>query len=272
MEYADHLRSRGRQLDAERILESFLVTADEIDEIFATHTYIGTKNLELAEQHHERAKVIWGARHPLVMVNEYLLARNRGDDALADSIEDELLQRMESEYVNYIFGDATSLKRRFQLAYQQRQPHFLQSILRSKPSYFTDEEWRDLRKKMNINELGDSALRSPTSRTKEEVNALLERRIELDQSVIDNYIGVYKIDPGLYTVKVFRKGTELWYEARINGWQDKMIAVAENQFELLNDKLRQIRFLERSPREYDLELTFGQVVSLWRHIDNEIGD
>jgi len=267
--YIATIREIGRQRDAERIMESFLVTGGKIDDRFTTRIYISARNIELAEQHLERAKVIWGPDNPGVLKYEYQLAIIRGDDTLANSIEKELLRRMESELVSYWgWGSADSLKRRYQLAYQQRHLTFIYNVLMNKPSQFTDEEWQDLRDKMNIAELGDTALMSsPRSRTKEEESTLFERRIELDPSVIDNYVGVYRSDTNPSILEISRKDSELWVGYPQSGLQGKLIAVSEGKFERLDRKGYQFRFLELGSHEYDLEVTDGQLVEYYRRID-----
>jgi len=268
MNYVLGLRATGRQLDAERVLESFLVTATNINELFATRIYLAAKNLEMAEQHLEKAKAVWGTDDPIVMVNEYQLAELRGDDPLMKSIEKELLRRMESEYVKYNFwGSADNVKRRYQLAYQQRQLGLIQHVLGYKPSQFTDEEWQDLREKMNIAELGDKALPYGNSRTKAEINALLERKIELDPSLMNQYVGVYKPDGSGSNLEISRKDGELSAVWSNDGIPHRMIAVAENQFELLDIKNDTLTFLEHIRNDYDLEEIDGQIVYHYRRID-----
>jgi len=271
LRYADGLSANGRQLDAQRIMESLMVTSQEANEFFTTGLYIRSGNLELAEQHHERAKEIWGTDHPRVMINEYRLAWLRGNDTLANSIEKELLQRMESEHVMYNWwGSADNLKRRYQLAYQQRQPHFVQSVLGNKPLQFTDEEWLDLREKMNISELGDEVLSSARPRTKEEEKALLEKRIKLDPSVIDQYVGRYKAYELGLILEISKKDGELiavWPHQA--GIPHRLIAVTENQFELLDIKNDTLIFLEHNRNDYDLEEIDGQIVFHYRRIENE---
>jgi len=138
----------------------------------------------------------------------------------------------------------------------------------NKPSQFTDEEWQDLRDKMNIGELGNTAfMSSPRSRTKEEESALLERRVELDSSVIDNYVGVYRSDTNPIILEIFRKGSELWVGDPQSGLQGKLIAVSEGKFERLDRKEYQFSFLERGAHEYDLEEIDGQIVYHYRRID-----
>ncbi len=264
--YALTLGEFGRVLDAERVMASSLVTAAEQTDLDAATLYLQTQNFELAEQHLERAKAVWGADDPRVLANEYQLARARGDDALASSIEQELLRRMENESVLYDgFGSADSLKRRYQLAYQQRQFHFVGSVLRNKPPQFTDEEWQDLREKMNIAELGDTALPTLRTRTEAEANAVLARRVDLDPAVIDDYVGVY--DAAGFVVEFSRRGAELWIEVPQLRYQGRTVAIAENQFELLDTKGYQFRFMEPGAHEYDLELTNGQIVTHYRRID-----
>jgi hypothetical protein len=263
----DALQARGRQLDAERVMTSFLVTATEQPDLFASHIYLQAGNLDLAEQHLERAKLVWGVDDPFVMVDDYRLAMARGDDALASSIEQELLRKMENEYVIYNFwGSADSLKRRYELAYQQRQSHFVQSVLGTRPSRFSDEEWQDLRARMNIAELGDAALPTARSRTQREANALLARRVELDPSVIGRYVGVYEA-AGFLPLAFTREGAELWVENPAVGFRGGTIAVAENQFELFDVKGIQYTFALRGTDEYDLEATNGQIVRHYRRVD-----
>ncbi|MCZ6870331.1 MAG: TIR domain-containing protein [Gammaproteobacteria bacterium] len=76
--YAVALLIGGRQLDAQRIMASFLVTAaEQRNDIAASTIYIVARNLDLAEQHLEKAKAVWGADHQRVMLVEYRLARAR---------------------------------------------------------------------------------------------------------------------------------------------------------------------------------------------------
>jgi hypothetical protein len=227
-----------------------------------------TQDFDLAEQHLEKAKAVWGADDPRVLIIEYKLAAARGDVTLASSIEQELLRRMENESVHYDgFGSADSLKRRYQLAYQQRQFHFVQSVLGDKPPQFTDEEWQDLREKMNIAELGDTALPTLRTRTEAEANALVARRIELDPSIIDKYVGVYEIDTGGYILKFSINDAGLWLEDPQVVFEGKVIAIAENQFELLAAKGYFFRFLAPGVQDHDLAVTDGQVVTHYRRTD-----
>jgi len=271
--YTDSLSAYGRQIDAMQIMESYLVSSDEIDEFLATKIYIGTGNLELAEKHHERAKAIWGPKNPRVMVHEGQLARLRGDDSRSKSIEQELLRRMESEYVVYhSWGSADNLKRRLQLAYQQRQRVFVWTAFGNKPLPFSDEEWQDLRAKMNIAELGEEALTLTGTRTKAEKKALLERRVELDPSVLDKYAGVYALVKGNVTtsiaLEISRKAEELWLESPQSGNREIFIAISENTFESLDTKNVELRFVERGINDYDMESTRGQRIDHYRRIND----
>jgi len=266
--YAQYLRVQGRQVDAQKIIESAMVTGKNVNDFYAIRIYLAAQNLELVWRLHERSKAIWGADYPWVMIIEYLLAMLRGDGSRANSVEQELLRRMESEFAYYpIWGGTDTLKRRFQLAYQQRQPYFVQSILYNKPYQFSDEEWQDLREKMNIAELGGKVLPSLRPRTETEENYLLERSIELDQYVTENYVGVYRSDTSPYNLRVFTEGSQLLYGVGGTGFQFKMIAVTENQFESLEIKDFQFRFLNDGSHGYDLELTDGQIITHWKRIE-----
>ncbi|MCZ6870330.1 MAG: hypothetical protein O7G84_12590 [Gammaproteobacteria bacterium] len=168
------------------------------------------------------------------------------------------------------WGSPNIFRRQIQLALEQRQPALVDEALRAKPSQFTEEEWQDLRERMNIAELGDAPLPNSRSRTQAEANALLAKRIELSPSVIDDYVGVYK-SVGFRPLEFFRKGEGLWVKNANDPVSPggEAIAVAENQFELFPLKGYRYRFIERDAQEYDLEATDGQLVRYYRRIDDE---
>ena len=269
-EYASSLQGIGRQIDAQRIMESYMATAEEVNNVLLAWIYGQTRNWEMIEQQYEKIKAIWGADHSYAKRVEYGLAKSRGDATFSNSIEQELMRRMENEPIPFNgFGSAENLKRRYQLAYQQRQFYLSMFVLGNKPSQFTDKEWQNLRERMNIAELGDKSLPNIRSRTKAEANALLERQIELDPSVMDRYVGVYGLhSSGFgYSREIYKKGAELWIESQAFGRPMKMIAVSENQFEVLERKEMQLRFFEPGTHEYDLEITDGQITDYCRRID-----
>ena len=141
-----------------------------------------------------------------------------------------------------------------------------QGILGSQSSLFADEEWLDLKERMNVPNLSDAASANLRWRTREEVSALLGESIELESSVLDRYIGVYCRDDMPVAPEISRQGMELWYEIRSVGIRRKMIPVSEDTFELLEIRDLQLRFPESGTQEYDLEVTNQQVGSYYRRV------
>ena len=141
-----------------------------------------------------------------------------------------------------------------------------QGILESKSSLLADEEWLDLKERMNVPNYSDAASPNLRWRTRGDVRALLEESIELEPSVLDRYTGVYCRDDMPVAPEVSRQGMELWYEIRSVGIRRKMIPVSEDTFELLEIRDFRLRFPERGTQEYDLEVTNQKIVSYYRRV------
>jgi hypothetical protein len=268
--YTVHLQAIGRQLDAERAMATYLASG-AMPDLFTPFVYLRSGNLDQAEYYIEQAKAVWGADQPMVLIYESMLAGLKGDDATVKSIEQELLQRMESENVMYNFwGTPDTWKQRILLAYQQRQYHLVQHVLDPEPPpQFSDKEWQDLREKMNIAELQSLASRDTPARTRTaaEQDALLAGAFPVGPAVLNNYVGVYEAVEIAYTIEFFTRDGELWNRDHENGYEGQMIALTADQFELLDLKEYHFQFLDRSNLGYDMESKDGQVGIHWRRVD-----
>jgi TolB-like protein/Tfp pilus assembly protein PilF len=267
-DYAKSLQATGRQIDALNVMKRFLASRGAQEpSLQVTSLLVETRQYDLAVEHLESAKSVWGSDHPEVRILEYRLAMAKGDQALARSIEQELLLKMETEYVNpFMWGSRDSLVARYRTGYQQRETQLVYGALGGKPAPFSNAEWQQLKQSMNIDELGDVP---PTHRTrsKEEREVLLAKEVPLDTSMLDSYAGAYQTERR--TIGFSRKGEEMWlWVGRQGGPTVRVIAMGERRFEMLPQKGYTYEFIEPGAKEFDLESTDGQIVHHWRRVEN----
>jgi hypothetical protein len=177
---------------------------------------------------------------------------------------------MQSEYVMYNFwGTPNTFKRRVLLAYQQRQFHLVSLLRGPMPAQFSEQEWQDLKEKMNIAELDNLAPRGAPSRTRTaaEKDAVLAGAVPVDPAVLNKYVGVYEAVEISYTIEFFIRDGKLWNRDHESGYEGQLIAHAVKQFELLDLKEYNFQFVDRGSHEYDMENKAGQVRFHWRRVD-----
>ncbi|HIL96395.1 MAG TPA: hypothetical protein EYG51_10815 [Pseudomonadales bacterium] len=263
--YADALRVSGRQRDAQQLIEGFMATGSGgLDTRQASFFFLQAGDLDLAQQYQTKSQLIWGVDDSLVLQNEYMLVGRQGNEARAKEIETILLERMEHELVIYNYwGSTDTIKRRFDLAYAQRQPHFIQSVRASDPaSGFSEDEWRELRGKMNVHALGDIGLLPFRQRTDNVIDNLLTHPVEVDVSSLDKFVGTYE-SSGFTTLTFEVKEGDLWIStSEVSSL--RTVAISSSRFELL--EFTGFNYYFVTDPNHDLVAMDGQITRYYKRV------
>ncbi|HIG43849.1 MAG: hypothetical protein ABGY96_25095 [bacterium] len=207
------------------------------------------------------------SQHALML--DYMLTSGSGDDRHARQIEQKLLAKMETEYVTFYFwGQGEIIKRKYELAYEQRQYGFIQRVRGARPPQFSEEEWQTLRRNMNFEQLGNvSNTNIFLQRTPAEIKALGADQVDIDLSVLENYVGIYDGE-GFGKLRFYVVEGNLWIESMTSVLpvrHFKTIALDQNKFELEN--LKGFSYVFVDAQDYDMISVSGQITRYYKKVE-----
>ena len=264
--YTALLLDAGRQQDSQRVLEAY---EGWVNPASAAVTYIRAGNLKLARQKLEETRILWGEHSQHALMLDYMLTSVSGDDRRARQIEQKLLAKMETEYVTFYFwGKGEIIKRKYELAYEQRQYGLIQRVRGARPPQISEEEWQTLRRNMNFEQLGNvSNTNIFLARSPAEIETLRANQIDVDLSVLKNYVGIYDAE-GFGKLRFYVKEENLWMESltsMLTVRHYKTIALDQNNFELEN--LKGFSYVFVDAQDYDMISVSGQITRYYKKVE-----
>ncbi len=233
---ACHLWFKVSQDDAMRIMAPLLVSEKNN---FFINIWIGFVELVLgrfdsAEKNINKAREFVASDNTVVRAIDLFWAQMHGDIETADAIGRELVSRSKTEMIPFLFApwrneDVVEI---YRTIVQWNDYWILRYLMIPKPDEFPDEDWVEFNRSMNTSELTidqDQTLWHP--RSEASVQQLLDREIQLDQSVIDRLCGYY-----LGLVNLTFKWQNEQFILESSQMAGQLIAVSENRFEMRDDE------------------------------------